>query len=139
MKKNEKNNVKSDVITGASSAVGATIGMMAGNALATEVSATDEVPQPEKPSKPTAASPAQPATNAEQQAGNTAGNQPSAVANNEVNNVTINQTNIGDNNNNNLQVQPEPQPVIPEPSRKLEDFSIDDLLHFGEEEEEVQA
>lgn len=111
MKKNEKNNVKSDVITGASSAVGATIGMMAGNALATEVSATDEVPQPEKPSKPTAASPAQPATNAEQQAGNTAGNQPSAVANNEVNNVTINQTNIGDNNNNNLQVQPEPQPV----------------------------
>ena len=35
--------------------------------------------------------------------------------------------------------QPEPQPVIPEPPRKLEDFSIDDLLHFGEEEEEVQA
>jgi len=35
--------------------------------------------------------------------------------------------------------QPEPQPVIPETPRKLEDFSIDDLLHFGEEEEEVQA
>ena len=35
--------------------------------------------------------------------------------------------------------QPEPQTVIPETPRKLEDFSIDDLLHFGEEEEEVQA
>ena len=53
MKKNEKNNVKSDVITGTSSAVGATIGMMAGSALATEVSAADEVPQPEKPTSPT--------------------------------------------------------------------------------------
>ena len=35
--------------------------------------------------------------------------------------------------------QPEPETVIPETPRKLEDFSIDDLLHFGEEEEEVQA
>ena len=35
--------------------------------------------------------------------------------------------------------QPEPEAVIPETPRKLEDFSIDDLLHFGEEEEEVQA
>ena len=35
--------------------------------------------------------------------------------------------------------QPEPETVLPETPRKLEDFSIDDLLHFGEEEEEVQA
>ncbi len=49
MKKETKNNLKSDVITGASSAVGATIGMMAGSALANEVNAADVVPQPVKP------------------------------------------------------------------------------------------
>lgn len=50
MKKETNSEVKSDVMTGMGSAVGATVGMMAGSALATEAQAA-EVEQPEVPEK----------------------------------------------------------------------------------------
>lgn len=50
MKKETNSEVKSDVITGMGSAVGATVGMMAGSAMTTEAQAA-EVEQPEVPEK----------------------------------------------------------------------------------------
>ncbi len=49
----EKSNLKSDMITGTSSAVGATIGMVAGNALASEVHAAEMPEEPTSPNSPT--------------------------------------------------------------------------------------
>ena len=49
MKQETKNSIKSDVLTGMSSSVGTTIGMVAGSAITTEMKAEVVIPEPDEP------------------------------------------------------------------------------------------